>query len=104
MVTPSSEQILERATELFFRSNPQATTTPEESELHEGGYWNLARDELMRGESVEALSHLEEEAAQIGRRVVTEEEHDKLLDLAFRLEKLKEARALQYVWNFLMES
>jgi hypothetical protein len=38
----------------------------------------------------EALSYLEEQAGSLGRRVVTEEEHEKLVDLSLRLEKLKE--------------
>jgi hypothetical protein len=38
----------------------------------------------------EALSYLEEQAGSLGRRVVTEEEHEKLVDLSLRLEKLRE--------------
>jgi len=89
MVTPTKDQIVQRATELFFMDNPSATT-PEVYELKEGGYFLTAQQELMRGESAEALSYLEEQAHDLGRRVVTEEEHTKLIDLALRLEKLKE--------------
>lgn len=38
----------------------------------------------------EALSYLEEQAGALGRRVVTEEEHEKLVDLSLRLEKLRQ--------------
>lgn len=90
MATPTKDQIVEYATELFYRDNPDATT-PEVYELKESGYYGVAQQELMRGESAEELSYLEKQAGAIGRRVVTEEEQEKLVDLAVGLEKLKEA-------------
>ncbi len=88
MVTPTKDQIEERAKELFFRENPSAPT-PEEEELKESSFWESARDDLMRGVDSEALSYVEQMAGELGRRVVTEEEHDRLIDLELRLEKLR---------------
>jgi hypothetical protein len=89
MVTPTADNIREEALRLFFTDNPSATT-PEDYELKESGYWQTARDSLMRGESAEALGYLEQMANELGRRVVTEDEHSKLVDIELRLEKLRE--------------
>jgi hypothetical protein len=89
MVTPTTEEIREEAMRLFYQSNPSAPT-PEDEELKEGGYWGLAQQNLMRGESAEALAYLEQLANDVGRRIVTEEEHNKLLDLERKLDLVKE--------------
>lgn len=89
MVTPTREEIREEALRLFFQSNPSATT-PEDDELREDGYWGLAHQNLMRGESAEAVAYLEQLANDVGRRVVTEAEHNKLLDLERKLDLVKE--------------
>lgn len=54
MVTPTSDEIRQYALGLFFNENPSATT-PEDYELKESGYWETARNDLMRGESSEDL-------------------------------------------------
>jgi len=47
MTTPNREQIIERATELYFNANPQVTNNPEVSELIESGFFWSAQAELM---------------------------------------------------------
>ncbi|MCJ7424774.1 hypothetical protein MUP01_10980 [Candidatus Bathyarchaeota archaeon] len=90
MPTPTGEEIREEALRLFYQSNPSATT-PEDDELKEDGYWNLAQQNLMRGEeTTETLAYLEQLANDVGRRVVTEAEHNKLLDLERKLDLVKE--------------
>lgn len=49
MVTPRTEQIEDKARELFFESNPSVMANPEIDELKEAGYWERARRELMTG-------------------------------------------------------
>jgi len=90
MVTPTREEIREEALRLFYQTNPSATT-PEDDELKEDGYWGLAQQNLMRGEeTTETLAYLEQLANDVGRRVVTEAEHNKLLDLERKLDLVKE--------------
>jgi hypothetical protein len=92
MVTPTREEILTRAESLFYVDNP-GMPTPEEDELKESGYWETAQRELMRSgheeHHPEAIAFLEQQAAELGRRVVTDEEHGKLVDLERKLEQLK---------------
>lgn len=47
LTTPNKEQILERATELYFKENPHMQNTPEPEELVEDGYFFQAQHELM---------------------------------------------------------
>lgn len=99
MVTPTKEAILERARQLYFKANPDAPT-PEESELVEGGYAYEAQNMLMRND-VSFRTYLEKEAAQNGLRIVTEDEHGKLIayerarsELAKEREKAKQLEKL----------
>ena len=88
MTTPTTDEIREEAKSLFFYDNPTATT-PEDDELKESGYWKQARDALMRSESAEYLSYLEQQAHDIGYRLVTEADHNKLIDLESKLDRIK---------------
>jgi hypothetical protein len=92
MATPTKDEIRDFAQELYFIDNPELTT-PEDKELKESGYWETAQRELMRSgheeHHPEAIAFLEQQAAELGRRVVTDEEHGKLVDLERRLEQLK---------------
>ena len=74
MATPTKEQIRERATGLFNKSNNHLPSiTPEDSELKESGYWFEARDDLMRDNAKhQQLAYLEEMAHEIGYRIVKE--------------------------------
>ena len=57
--------VLDKAIELFFKDNPQATTTPEVSELYEGGYIREAREyfrDLRRKAQREFIKSKEQEA------------------------------------------
>ncbi|RSN78356.1 hypothetical protein [Candidatus Methanodesulfokora washburnensis] len=57
--------VLDKAIELFFKDNPQATTTPEVSELYEGGYIREAREyfrDLRRKAQREFIKAKEQEA------------------------------------------
>lgn len=88
MVTPTKDEIRERALKLFFRENPTGLT-PEDEELKESGYWARAQQELMRSEDVEALAYVEQLANDVGRRLVTEADHDKLIDIELRTARIK---------------
>jgi hypothetical protein len=92
MTTPTTDRIRDFAQELYFIDNPEMTT-PEDKELKESGYWETAQRELMRSghaeHQPEALAFLEQQAAELGRRVVTDEEHGKLVDLERKLDQLK---------------
>jgi len=90
VTTPNKEAILERAQQLFFKDNPNAPT-PEKDELIESGYYYQAQTQLMRNDaSFEA--YLEEQAAQNGYRLVTEEEHSKLIELESAKERARRER------------
>ena len=57
--------VLDKAIELFFKDNPQATTTPEINELYEGGYIREAREyfrDLRRKAQREFIKAKEQEA------------------------------------------
>ena len=71
MKLPTREEIRRKALELYFSENPYATTTPEDYELKEGGYWERARRILMRGE------------------VPPEEEEEKELERAYEIGRLQ---------------
>jgi len=61
---PTEDEIRERAIELYFMEHPEATTTPEDSELKEGSYWERARIELMYSEATKAMQELERASAE----------------------------------------
>jgi len=103
MPTPNRDEARERALELFFQDNIGATT-PEDYELKESGYWAVAVSELMRGESVEQLAYVEQLAHDVGRRIVTEAEHDKLIDLELKMSKVKEDKAKLKMAKLELES
>lgn len=88
MTTPTRDEIREEALSLFFQDNPSATT-PEDAELKESGYWTTARDSLMRGENAEYLAYLEQQAHDVGLRLVTEADHSKLIDLERKVDAVK---------------
>jgi len=90
MTTPNKEAILEHAKELYFKDNPDAPT-PEEHELVESGYCYEAQNQLMRNDTSFEL-YLEEQAAQNGYRLVTEEEHSKLIELESAKEQANKER------------
>jgi len=90
MTTPNKEAILELAEKLYFKDNPDAPT-PEEHELVESGYCYEAQNQLMRNDT-SFESYLEEQAAQNGYRLVTEEEHSKLIELESAKEQAKKDR------------
>ena len=90
MVTPTKDEIRARALELFFLANPQTTITPEDYELKESGFWQEAQTELMQGISAETLSYVEQMAHDLGLRVVSEADHDKLIDIELRVSRIKE--------------
>jgi hypothetical protein len=69
MPTKTTAEIRQRALELYFAQNPDATSNPEDNELREDGFWHQARYEA---ENREALRHnepenvsAEQEAAEI---------------------------------------
>ena len=68
--TPSKSEIEAKAIERFFEDQHQkgfkTSITPEASELKESGYWNEAKDSLMRSEDSEYVSHIEKEARALG--------------------------------------
>ncbi len=67
MTTPNKEAILEKATELFMQKNWQiSTNTPEDHELIEGGFYETARNELMRNSGYESNTYLQELAQDAG--------------------------------------
>jgi hypothetical protein len=71
MVTPTKDEIVEEATRLYMEKNWKVSSnTPELCELKEGGFYNQARNDLMRSEGHEALSYLEELAAEAGYDLV----------------------------------
>lgn len=89
VVTPTKDEIRARALELFFQDNP-TNITPEDQELKESEYWSSAQNELMRSEDVETLSYVEQMAHDLGLRLVSEADHDKLIDIELRVSKIKE--------------
>lgn len=91
MVTPTREEILDYARTLYHKDNPEAPT-PEDDELKEDGYTEIARHELMRSESAEALADLERHAAELNRRIVTESEHGDIIEVKRLKEELKELK------------
>ena len=68
MTTPNKQQIIERATELFFqheyKNGNRTSINPTESELRESGFISVAVSELMRSESFEYKAYLAEERTQ----------------------------------------
>ena len=81
MTVPTNIDIYYKAIELFFKDNPNATTIPEIEELIEGGYWDKAKQELMRGEKVNYeteqvryVQSLINELSRMGFRVIFDEE------------------------------
>lgn len=90
MTTPNKEAILELAKELYFKANSDAPT-PEEHELVESGYCYEAQNQLMRNDASFEL-YLEEQAAQNGYRLVTEEDHSKLIELESAKERARNER------------
>jgi hypothetical protein len=88
------EEIREEATRLYFQDPQPTTTTPTDDELKEAGYWRLARDKLMREPGKEAYpgmgeDYLEELAHDVGLRLVSEADHDKLIDLEVRGSRIR---------------
>ena len=50
-MTPTRDEIEERALELWRLSNPSILITPEPEELKESGYWDRARRDLMTSDA-----------------------------------------------------
>lgn len=89
MPTPTRDEIRERAIYLF-QSSTESFITPEDDELKESGFWEQAKIDLMQAEGTESLEYLEQMAHDIGLRLVSEADHDKLIDLERRLSQVKE--------------
>lgn len=67
MVTPTKDEIIERAFEMYQQKNHVIScNNPTINELKEEGTCYEARDELMRSEGSEALDYLQEMAAEAG--------------------------------------
>lgn len=88
MATPTKTEILEKAEELFHRDNQQFIT-PEEQELKESGYYTEAQHQLMQGENAEAISFIEQQANELGFRLIPEKQHSDILYYQLKLEKLR---------------
>jgi hypothetical protein len=88
MATPNSEEILEKARELFFIDNGHSSITPEDYELKESGYYTQARNVLMTGEDTQLLAQAEEFANGLNLVLVSKKDKEKLEDLEDKKKEL----------------
>ena len=85
------KSVKDKAIELFFRDNPQATTIPELSELYEGGYIQRARAILSnerRHINEQFLKNLQQEADYYKQLAELNAEHAQ--ELNQKIEELKQ--------------
>lgn len=61
MPTPTGDEIREKALELFMQNHLGCANTPEDYELKEGGYWEKAKNILMKGIPPELEKELEKD-------------------------------------------
>lgn len=73
---PTYEEIKQKALELYFQENPEATTTPEDYELKEGNYFERAKTLLLAN------------PAKIERELMIRQYEEKIRELEEELEKL----------------
>lgn len=71
-MTPQKEDVIAKAFELNAERNHNVTSiTPTESELKENGFYEQAKNELMRNEEThQVLSYLEQQAYSLGYRLI----------------------------------
>ena len=93
---PSREEIRAKANELYIREAAKAglpEAIPEEDELKEGGYWNRARDQLMRemntGVTAE-IRYLDQMAGELGLSVVPKKLAERADELQSTLKRLRD--------------
>jgi len=76
--TPNKSEIEAKAVEDFFKDQYQkgfkTSITPEASELKESGYWNEAKDSLMRNEEGQFLDYIEKVANENGYELTKSKE------------------------------
>jgi hypothetical protein len=92
---PTKEEIEEAARRLFMEERAKKglpPSTPTEEELKEGSYWERARRELMATREkalAEQRKYVEETAAELGLRVIPEEQLEKMLKPTEEAAKLR---------------
>lgn len=101
MTTPNRNEIRTRANQMFNEHNQHLPTiTPTDNELRENGLWFEARNDLMRdSEKHEALGYLEQQALELGYRVIPESEFngtetETYHGLKFDLEEIEKSNVL----------
>ena len=105
MTTPTRNEIIQKATEDYMKENWKiSTNNPEVDELKEGGFYNAAKDELMRSVGNEAQIYLEELANQAGFDLVKTKNNDHIekydcdltykFNLPFNIEEAKKSNIL----------
>jgi len=97
-MTPTSDAIRAKATELFMENLPAGLipNTPEDSELKESGLWEEAKRTLMSGGEVEAeiteIGRLHQEIQRLERELAKSENAERMRKLEQELVKAKKQR------------
>ena len=91
---PTTDEIRRRAIELFIEAQRRITgetpTTPEDDELKEDGFWDQARNELMRGEENPALRRLREDIETLRGMDIPESQIKNMLEqIGIRMERVQ---------------